>query len=133
MHKLKIHTKTVNEFCEITSGIQDIVTTTGIKSGICMIFVPHTTAAVTINEHADPDVVEDIINSLNSIVPSHINYKHSEGNSLAHVKASLIGSSQLVIIENGNLVLGTWQGIFLCEFDGPRTRTIFVDVLIKDN
>jgi secondary thiamine-phosphate synthase enzyme len=133
MHKLKIHTKTVNEFCEITSVIQDIVTTTAVKSGICLIFVPHTTAAITINEHADPDVVEDIISSLNSMVPSHISYKHAEGNSPAHVKASLIGSSQLVIIENGNLVLGTWQGIFLCEFDGPRTRTIFVEVLSKDN
>jgi secondary thiamine-phosphate synthase enzyme len=133
MHELKIRTKTVTEFYEITSDIQGIVTASGIKSGICLIFVPHTTAAVTINEHADPDVVEDIIASLDSIVPSHINYKHAEGNSPAHVKSSLIGTSQSVIVENGNLVLGTWQGIFFCEFDGPRTRTIFVDVLAKGN
>jgi secondary thiamine-phosphate synthase enzyme len=133
MHELKIRTKTVTEFYEITSDIQGIVTATGIKSGICLIFVPHTTAAVTINEHADPDVVEDIIASLDRIVPSHINYKHAEGNSPAHVKSSLIGTSQSVIVENGNLVLGTWQGIFFCEFDGPRTRTIFVDVLAKNN
>jgi len=133
MHELKIRTKTVTEFYEITLDIQDIVKTTGIKSGICLIFVPHTTAAVTINEHADPDVVEDIINGLDSIVPSNINYKHAEGNSPAHIKASLIGSSQSVIVENGNLVLGTWQGIFFCEFDGPRTRTIFIDVLAKDS
>ncbi len=133
MRELKIRTRTTVDFYEITSAIQEIVTSIGVKSGVCQIFIPHTTAAVTINEHADPNVVEDMINCLEAIVPSNVVYKHAEGNSPAHMKASLIGFSQSVLIENSRLALGTWQGIFLCEFDGPRTRTIFVDVLSKSN
>jgi secondary thiamine-phosphate synthase enzyme len=129
MHELNIRTRTVTDFYEITSDIQDIVISTGIMNGVCHIFVLHTTAAVTVNEHADPSVVEDIINRLDALVPLHSSYRHSEGNAPAHIKASLIGNSQAVFIENGKLVLGTWQGIFLCEFDGPRNRTVLIKVL----
>ena len=100
-----------------------------MKSGICHVFTPHTTAAITINENADPDVPKDIIMKLDKIIPLNDNYRHIEGNSAAHIKSSLVGASEMVIIENGNLVLGTWQSIFFCEFDGPRTRKVLVKLV----
>ncbi len=117
------------EFVDITHRVQEEVNKTGIKDGICIIFVPHTTAGLTINENADPSVVQDIIMELNKIVPFQDKYLHREGNSPAHIKASLVGSSLNIIIESGRLSLGTWQGIFLCEFDGPRSRKIHVKVI----
>jgi secondary thiamine-phosphate synthase enzyme len=129
LHKISIRTKKKSDFYEITSEVQDVVSASGIKNGICYIFVPHTTAAVTVNEHADPDVVQDIITCLETQIPSGLDYRHVEGNSPGHIKASLIGSSQVVFVEDGKLALGTWQGIFFCEFDGPRDRIVLVKVL----
>ena len=128
VYKMNIRTKVKTDFYEITSEVQGIITSSGVKDGVCYIFVPHTTAAITINEHADPDVIEDITARLDELVPQNLNYRHIEGNSSGHIKASLLGSSQVVFIENGKLVLGTWQGIFFCEFDGPRTRNILVKI-----
>lgn len=101
----------------------------GIRNGLCLIYVPHTTAAVTINENADPSVKRDIISTLKKIVPDSLPYSHLEGNSPAHIKASLVGPSTSIIIENGELALGTWQGIFFCEFDGPRRRKVYMRAL----
>jgi secondary thiamine-phosphate synthase enzyme len=103
-----------------------------VEDGICIIFIPHTTAAVTINENADPSVVQDIVMELNKIVPFKDPYRHMEGNSPAHIKASLVGCSQIVFVESRKLVLGTWQGIFFCEFDGPRSRKVFVKVMAHE-
>ncbi|MGA2089952.1 MAG: secondary thiamine-phosphate synthase enzyme YjbQ [Endomicrobiales bacterium] len=128
MNTIHLRTQKHTQFVEITRNIQDIVSREGVKNGLCTIFVPHTTAGVTINEHADPDVIDDIVGALEKMVPWEAGYSHSEGNSAAHIKASLIGFSQNVIVENGKLQLGTWQGIFFAEFDGPRTRTIWVTV-----
>jgi secondary thiamine-phosphate synthase enzyme len=113
----------------ITDLVQAVISEEKIKSGICVVFTPHTTAAVTINENADPDVPHDIINALEKTLPRSVQYRHSEGNSPAHVKSSLIGVSELVLVENGRLVLGTWQAIFFCEFDGPRQRKVIVKFL----
>jgi secondary thiamine-phosphate synthase enzyme len=113
---------------DITSRIQDVVRESGIESGICTVFVPHTTAGITINENADPDVVSDILKEVNKIVPFEDGYSHMEGNSAAHIKASMFGFSQQIIIEGGRLVLGTWQGIYFCEFDGPRNREVYVKI-----
>jgi len=131
-HKMKsISIKTHSQFCmiNITSQIQNIVYESGIADGIVRVFVPHTTAAVTINEGADPAVVKDIIKELDKIVLLRDNYLHMEGNSAAHIKSTLVGASEMVMIENGSLVLGTWQAIFFCEFDGPRQRKIFIKVI----
>jgi len=117
------------DFIDITQLIQETVEKIGVKEGICFIYVPHTTAAVTINENADPSVCKDIMMELNKIVPFEDRYQHLEGNSPAHIKASLLGPSQALIVESGRLVLGTWQGIFLCEFDGPRSRKVYVKVM----
>lgn len=126
-----ISIKTHSQFCmiNITSQIQNIVYESGIADGIVRVFVPHTTAAVTINEGADPAVVKDIIKELDKIVLLRDNYLHMEGNSAAHIKSTLVGASEMVMIENGSLVLGTWQAIFFCEFDGPRQRKVFVKIL----
>ena len=113
---------------DITHQIQDVVTESGVKDGICTIFVPHTTAAVTINENADPDVVRDFTMEIGKIVPWEDGYHHMEGNSAAHLKASMIGFSQQVIIEDGRLLLGVWQGIYFCEYDGPRSRKVIVKI-----
>ncbi len=129
MYRLNIRTSAAVEFREITADIQQIVTASGIKDGVCYVYVPHTTAAITINEHADPSVIEDISAVLDRLVPQRRDYLHMEGNTPAHVKASLLGSSQTVFIEAGKLVLGTWQGIFLGEFDGPRNRSVLVKIL----
>jgi secondary thiamine-phosphate synthase enzyme len=117
------------EVIDITPSVQEAVRKAEVAEGICFIFVPHTTAAVTINENADPSVSGDMIMELNKIVPFHDRYHHLEGNSPAHIKASLIGSSQTIFVESGKLVLGTWQGIFFCEFDGPRSRKVYVKVV----
>jgi secondary thiamine-phosphate synthase enzyme len=122
----RVRTSTQTEFINITRLVQEAVKKEGVEDGICIIFVPHTTAAVTINENADPSVVQDMIMELNKIVPFQDRYRHMEGNSPAHIKASLAGCSQVVFVESGKLVLGTWQGIFFCEFDGPRSREVLV-------
>jgi secondary thiamine-phosphate synthase enzyme len=126
MMKIAVTSRHQTEFIEITSDIQRLVEKQGIQNGICMLFVPHTTAAITINENADPTVKSDILGVLNTIIPWKADYRHMEGNSPAHIKASLMGASELIAVEGGRLVLGTWQGIFFCEFDGPRTRSVHV-------
>ncbi len=125
----QVRTSAQAEFIDITRPVQEAVKKTGVKDGICLIFIPHTTAAVTINENADPSVVQDMIMELNKIVPVQAPYRHLEGNSPSHIKASLVGCSQMVFVESGKLVLGTWQGIFFCEFDGPRDRKVHVKAI----
>ena len=117
------------EFQEITRKVRDAVGASGVQSGICYLFVPHTTAGVTVNEHADPSVAEDIMAQLEAMVPQSGHYRHMEGNAPAHIKASLMGSSEALLIEEGKIVLGTWQGIFFCEFDGPRNRQLFIKIM----
>jgi len=129
MQTFQVRTSAQTEFIDITRSVQEAVKKTGVEDGICIIFIPHTTAAVTINENADPDVVQDIIMELNKIVPFKDPYHHMEGNSPSHIKASLVGCSQIVFVESRKLVLGTWQGIFVCEFDGPRERKVHVKVI----
>ncbi len=129
MEALAVKTHAPCELIDITAQIGEVVRRSGIKSGICAIFIPHTTAGVTINENADPAVVKDLLKELDKIVPLRDNYLHTEGNSAAHIKSSLIGCSCTVIIEQGCLQLGTWQSIFFCEFDGPRSRTVWVKVV----
>lgn len=124
-----VKTSTQTEFIDVTHSVQEAVKKAGLEDGICIIFVPHTTAAVTINENADPSVIQDILMELNKIVPFKDQYRHREGNSPAHIKASLLGCSQTVFVESGKLVLGTWQGIFFCEFDGPRNRKVHIKVI----
>ena len=126
---LNVKTKAQTELVDITAEVQKIVRTSDVGDGLCMVYVPHTTAAVTINESADPSVKADILMVLNKIIPWDAGYRHLEGNSAAHIKSSLVGASELIAIENGRLVLGTWQGIFFCEFDGPRTRKVHVKVM----
>jgi secondary thiamine-phosphate synthase enzyme len=129
IQSFQVRTSRQTEFIDITHSVQEVVKKTGVEEGICFIFIPHTTAAVIINENADPSVPQDIIMELNKVIPSQDRYQHVEGNSPAHIKASLVGSSQTVFIESGTLALGTWQGIFLCEFDGPRNRNVYVKVV----
>jgi len=129
MKSISIKTGSQFDMINITAQIQNLVYESGIADGIVHIFIPHTTAAVTINEGADPSVMKDIMKELDKIVPLRDNYLHMEGNSAAHIKSTLVGASELVMIENGSLVLGTWQAIFFCEFDGPRRRKVFVTVL----
>ncbi len=117
------------EFIDITGEVQKVLYDNNIKSGICYVYVPHTTAAVTINEGADPSVSRDIVSTLNRIIPKDLDYRHAEGNSDAHIKSSLIGPSLSVFVEEGRLVLGTWQVIFFCEFDGPRHRRVGIKVI----
>jgi secondary thiamine-phosphate synthase enzyme len=127
---ISIKTSKRNEMIDITDRIQDIINNEKIKSGITIIYNPHTTAAITINEGADPDVCSDIIKTLSKIIPENNDYNHIEGNSDAHIKSSLIGTNEIVIIEDGKLVLGTWQHIFFYEGDGPRQRKIYVKILL---
>lgn len=129
MHQLSLETTRKEEFLNITGKIQALVRASGTRSGLAVIFCPHTTCGLTINEQADPDVRADILMALRKIVPDNLSYAHAEGNSPAHIKTSLVGSSLTVMIENGELLLGTWQGIFLCEFDGPRNRKVWVRLL----
>jgi secondary thiamine-phosphate synthase enzyme len=121
---LTVKTSATTQFVDITSEVEQAVDASGIRDGWCLLYVPHTTAAVTINESADPSVRADILMVLNDIIPWKANYRHLEGNSPAHIKSSLVGASEIIAVEKGRLVLGTWQGIFFCEFDGPRTRKI---------
>jgi len=132
MNQLTVRTNTRSEMIDITGRIKALLKESKIKNGICHVFIPHTTAAVTINENADPYVPRDILTELEKIVPQNDHYRHVEGNSAAHIKASIVGASETVFIENGDLVLGTWQSIFLCEFDGPRTRRVFVRLVSFD-
>ena len=127
--KLDIITNAHTEMKDITRLIRKAVTDSGVKDGICTVFVPHTTAAITINENADPDVVRDFTKEINKIVPWEDGYHHAEGNSAAHLKSSMIGFSEQLIIDKGRLVLGTWQGIYFCEFDGPRHRKLYLKIL----
>ncbi|MEN6468524.1 MAG: secondary thiamine-phosphate synthase enzyme YjbQ [Smithella sp.] len=126
MKEITVQTRSRFEMTDITAAVQKVIREEKIASGIGLVYTPHTTAAVTINENADPDVPRDMLAALDRAVPLSANYRHSEGNSAAHVKSSLVGASETVIIENGRLVLGTWQSIFFCEFDGPRTRKVII-------
>ena len=126
--QLTVKTHSQTELVDITSEIRDSIRQHGLKNGLCFIYVPHTTAAVTINESADPSVKSDILNVLNQVIPWEAGYRHLEGNSPAHIKSTLVGASETVAVENGNPVLGTWQGVFFCEFDGPRTRKVNINL-----
>ncbi len=132
MKVINVRTNSRTEMIDITSLVQTAVEEGKVKSGICIIFTPHTTAAITINENADPDVPIDIISALERAFPQTADYRHIEGNSPAHTKSSLVGASELVLIEDGRIVLGTWQSIFFCEFDGPRSRKIFLSIISND-
>ena len=125
---ISVKTESAQQLIDIMPQVRHVVRESGVKSGMCSIFIPHTTAAVTINENADPNVRKDLLNILESLVPSKGKYLHTEGNAHAHAKASMIGPSISVFVEAGQLVLGTWQAIFLCEFDGPRTRNVLLRV-----
>lgn len=129
MKEIPLETHSRFEMIDITVAVQKAVREEKIEKGICLVYTPHTTAAVTINENADPDVPRDILAALDRAIPLSTNYRHAEGNSAAHVKSSLVGASELIIIEKGRLVLGTWQSIFFCEFDGPRTRKVFISII----
>ena len=124
-----VKSRTRTELIDITSKIQDMIISADIGQGLCMLYVPHTTAAITINESADPSVKDDILMIINQIIPWEAGYRHREGNSPAHIKSTIVGPSELIAIENNRLVLGTWQGIFFCEFDGPRTRKVQVRMI----
>lgn len=123
---ISINTRDRSEMTDITSKVEGELKRSGLKDGVCFLFVPHTTAGITINEGADPSVVADIQATLNKLVPWEGSYRHLEGNSAAHIKSSLMGSSVIVLVESGRLKLGTWQGIFFCEFDGPRSRKVYM-------
>ncbi len=128
MRTIEIRTRAREEIVDLTAEVGRIAAASGVADGLCVVFVPHTTAAVTINENADPDVKSDILMALRKAVPDSLSYEHAEGNSPAHVKSSLVGSSVTVIVAGGKLQLGTWQGICFCEFDGPRARQAWVHV-----
>lgn len=127
--KLSVNTSKHTQMLNITDMIRKAVEDSGVRSGLCTVFIPHTTAAVTINENADPDVVRDFTMEINKLVPWEDGYQHMEGNSAAHLKASMIGFSEQIIIEDGRLVLGTWQGVYFCEYDGPRRRNVYVKLM----
>jgi secondary thiamine-phosphate synthase enzyme len=124
-----VQTRAKNEWRDVTAEVREIVAGSGVREGICVVFVPHTTAAVTINENADPDVPRDMLVALNAVSPDRADFRHAEGNSAAHAKTSLVGPSVTIIVSEGRLLLGTWQGIWFTEFDGPRTRKVYVRVL----
>jgi len=127
--QLKVKSGSRTEFVDITAGVQRLVAESGVRSGICHVYVPHTTSAITINENSDPNVGRDILKELNKVIPFDDQYGHSEGNSAAHIKSSLMGVSKAIMVEEGRLALGTWQAIFFCEFDGPRDRRVLVKVM----
>ncbi|WP_449245873.1 secondary thiamine-phosphate synthase enzyme YjbQ [Desulfobacca acetoxidans] len=128
-YTLEVKTNASTELLDITAAIRDLVARHGPMDGVCFLYSPHTTAGITINENADPSVKADILMVLNKIIRADEPYRHAEGNSPAHIKTTLTGSTATVLIESGRLVLGTWQGIFLCEFDGPRRRQVKVKFL----
>ena len=129
LHNLTIRTSRQNEWLNITAEVQRAVAASGVKEGICVVFVPHTTAAVTVNESADPDVPHDICMALDFISPDRREFRHGEGNSAAHAKSSIVGPSITLIVSGGRLLLGTWQGIWFNEYDGPRSRKVHVRVM----
>jgi secondary thiamine-phosphate synthase enzyme len=129
--RIEVKTTSACQFIDITSYIKSIIKSEAVSSGIIVIYVPHTTCGITINENADPDVKEDIKETLERLIPKDMHYRHIEGNSHAHIKASLIGSSVTVFAESSTLVLGTWQGIYLAEFDGPRLRSVLIKILLN--
>jgi len=129
MTRLRVRTSERSCMVDVTPQIRRAVDASGVQSGICLVCVPHTTAGVTVNEGADPAVVEDILTHLDKLVPRGAAYRHEEGNSAAHIKATLVGQSAEILVESRQLVLGTWQAIFLCEFDGPREREVLVKVV----
>ena len=128
LSRLSIRTHSQSELMDITPLVRDIVHKSKIESGVCYIFVPHTTAGITVNENADPSVKQDILSELDKLVPWRGDYTHLEGNAAAHIKASLLGSAEMIPVEDGDLVLGTWQGVFFAEFDGPRRREVWVKI-----
>ena len=129
MKTLRVKTNRRTQFVDITREVEQAVRESTVKSAVCYVYVPHTTAGIAINEHADPDVASDVEGVFDRLIPHQGPYRHAEGNTDSHMKAILTGTSQTILVENGKLALGTWQGIFLCEFDGPRRRTIFVRIL----
>jgi len=129
--EISVKTSSHTQFIDITSKVSEVLQKSGIKDGICTVFTPHTTAGITINENADPDVPRDIIKEMGKVIPLNDGYDHIEGNSAAHIKSSLFGCSETVIIRNGSLMLGTWQSVFFCEFDGPRNRKVWVEIIGK--
>ncbi len=129
LHELSVQTKGNTEFVELTARIKELLSQNKVENGICTVFVPHTTAGITINENADPDVVHDMLKELNKVIPFDDQYRHMEGNSAAHIKASMMGFSEHIIIDAGHLLLGTWQGIYFTEFDGPRQRKVYIQII----
>lgn len=129
VHKFKIKTSGKSEMADITREVQGVVRENGLEGGVCHVFVPHITCGLAINENADPDVKSDIVDALDLAVPEKSAYRHSEGNSPAHIKSVLVGPSLTVFVEDGGLQLGTWQGIYLCEYDGPRNREVWVKLV----
>ena len=129
MEKVKVKTTSRADIIDITDKIQSVVSASQVKDGVCFIFCPHTTAGLTINENADPSVKTDILDTLNRLIPHNANYIHAEGNADAHIKSFLFGVSLNIFIEDGKLALGTWQGIYFCEGDGPRTREVWVKII----
>lgn len=129
LHTLSVRTNSRTEFVDLSSQIQELVSQSGVTEGLCHVFVPHTTAAVTINESADPAVKADILMILNKLISERESYRHLEGNSPAHIKASIVGPQLTVLISGNRLLLGTWQGIFFCEFDGPRSRRVHLKIV----
>ena len=126
MQTLQVRTRSRTELIDITSEVADAIRAEGTQDGLCLVYCPHTTAAITIQENADPSVVADLLKELQKIVPFEDGYRHGEGNSAAHIKSSVIGCSEMLVVERGRAALGTWQGIYFCEFDGPRTRRVLV-------
>ena len=132
MESFEVKTRQRTEFVEITDRVRQILQGNGIRDGICVVYCPHTTAALTINENADPDVVHDMLSWLNRSIPQQQpDFRHGEGNSDAHIKSSLVGASVTLLVENSDFVLGRWQGVYFCEFDGPRTRRVHVQCVGK--
>ena len=129
INEFKLSTTSRVQFVDITSSVRNVIKKSGVSDGLAIVYTPHTTAGITINEAADPSGVSDIINKLNELIPKNGNYRHSEGNSDSHIKASLMGSSVNVLLSGKEPVLGVWQGIFFCEFDGPRTRKVIVKII----
>lgn len=129
MIKIEISTPSQTALIDITHQVEEVVKKSKIAEGVCYLFVPHTTAAITINENADPSVCADVLMELNKLIPFDDHYRHTEGNSAAHIKSTLVGCSQVILIETGRLALGTWQGIYFCEFDGPRHRQVWIRII----
>jgi secondary thiamine-phosphate synthase enzyme len=129
MDAISVETTSRSQMIDVTAQVRAAVRKSGVKSGVVMLFVPHTTAGVTINENADRDVTSDILKELDRVIPEEDGYAHAEGNSAAHVKSSVVGCQMSVFVEKGELALGTWQGIYFCEFDGPRSRKLYVKVM----